>query len=152
MNVSDVMQRGVKVCGVASTLEAAAMLMWDNDCGALPVVDDIGHPVGIVTDRDIAMTAALNHRPLWDLVCGDITGSRTLFTCHADEDVRSALKTMWAQRVRRLPVVDAGQQLVGILSMDDIVSCAERGARGQTVPDLSFDDAMNALKAVVARH
>lgn len=152
MNVTDVMQRGVKVCGMASTLEAAALLMWDNDCGALPVLDDAGQPVGIVTDRDIAMTSALNHKPLWDIRCGELVGTRPLYTCRAEDDIKQALKVMWAQRVRRLPVVDGAGALVGILSMDDIVACAERGTRGQVVPDLSYDDAMGALKAVASHH
>ena len=152
MNVTDVMQRSVKVCGVSTTLETAGLLMWDADCGALPVVDDSGRTVGIITDRDIAMTAALNHKPLWEITCGELAGSRPLYTCQADEDVKQAVKTMWAQKVRRLPVVDQDGELVGILSMDDIVASAERGTRGRLTPDLSYDDAMNALKAVAYRH
>ncbi len=152
MNVTDVMQRGVKVCGLGTSLEAAALLMWESDCGALPVLDDQGQAVGIITDRDITMTAALNHRPLWEIRCGELVGTRPLYTCHADDDIKQALKIMWGQRVRRLPVTDSAGQLVGILSIDDVVACAERGTRGQTIPDLSYDDAMGALKAVANRH
>ncbi|SCZ64334.1 CBS domain-containing protein [Thiohalomonas denitrificans] len=152
MNVTDVMQRSVRICDTNTTLEKAGLSMWDGDCGALPVVDESGRAVGIVTDRDIAMTAALNHKPLWEMKCGELVGSRPLYTCQADDDVKQAVKTMWAQRVRRLPVIDGEGELVGILSMDDIVASAERGSRGRLTPDLSYDDAMNALKAVVHHH
>lgn len=152
MNVTDVMQRSVKLCGLNTTLENAGLLMWEADCGALPVVDDSGRAVGIITDRDIAMTAALNHKPLWEMHAGELVGRRPLYTCYLDDDVKQAIKTMWAQRVRRLPVTDREGELVGILSMDDIVASAERGTRGRVTPDLSYDDAMNALKAVAHHH
>ncbi len=152
MNVTDVMQRSVEICGVTTTLERAGLLMWDGDCGALPVVDDSGRMVGIITDRDIAITAALNHKPLWEMKCGELVGSRPLYTCFADDDVKQAIKIMWAQKVRRLPVIEHDGELVGILSMDDIIASAERGTRGRVTPDLSYDDAMNALKAVAHHH
>lgn len=152
MDVTDVMQRSVKLCGVNTTLETAGVTMWESDCGALPVVDDSGRVIGIITDRDIAVTAALNHRPLWEMKCGELVESRPLYTCRPNEDIKQALKTMWAQKVRRLPVIDDDGRIVGILSVDDIIASAERGTRGRVVPDLSYDDAMNALKAVSHSH
>lgn len=152
MNVSEAMGTDVKACGTDTSLESAAMMMWDNDCGFLPVLDHLGKPVGVITDRDIAMSAALNHKPLWELTAGEIISGQTVHLCDMDEDVRSALKTMWAQKVRRVPVVDGGGQLRGVLSVDDIVSLAERGSRGQPLPPLSYDDAVMTLKAVSRHH
>lgn len=148
MHVRDLMTSTVRTCGSDTTLEQVALMMWDANCGAIPVVDDMGTPVGIITDRDIAMSSALNHRPLWELTARQVLGDRPVYTCTAEDDVRTAMKTMWAQHVRRMPVVDGGGRLRGILSIDDIISRAERGSRGQRPPDLSFDDAITTCKAV----
>jgi CBS domain-containing protein len=152
MNVSEAMETDVKACGSDTNLEAAAMMMWNHDCGFLPVVDSLGKPLGVITDRDIAMSAALNHKPLWELTAGDIISGQTVHLCEMDVAVRSALKTIWAQKVRRVPVVDGGGQLRGVLSVDDIVTLAERGSRGQPLPPLSYDDAVMTLKAVARHH
>lgn len=153
MNVRDVMSKEVKSCEAGNNLESVALLMWHHNCGSIPVVDETGHPIGILTDRDIAMAAALNHRPLWEMTAKDVMGRGAFFTCHTDDDVRLALKTMWAQKVRRLPVVNSEGHLEGILSIDDVLARAERGTRGQMMPpELSYDDAMMTMKALVARH
>ena len=60
MNVGEIMTQAVKFCGPDSDLESVAMDMWNHDCGCIPVVDENGKPVGIITDRDIAMAGALS--------------------------------------------------------------------------------------------
>jgi CBS domain-containing protein len=152
MNVRDVMTRDAKGCSPDTSLESVAMMMWDHNCGSIPVVDPTGTPIGLITDRDIAMSAALGHKPLWELTARDVLNGRAVYTCRADDNLKAALKTMWAQHIRRIPVVDAGGHLAGILSVDDIVSHAERGSRGQMPPELSFDDAVATLKSVVYHH
>lgn len=152
MKVSDVMVRDVRTCNPETSLENVAMLMWHNDIGAVPVVDQNGRPIAMITDRDIAMTTALNHKPLWEITPLDAAQNRPLYTCDAQDDIKTALKIMWAQKVRRLPVVNGAGQLQGILSIDDVIALAERGIRGQGSPELSYDDAMSTLKAVSKRH
>ncbi len=153
MLVRDLMIKDIKSCDSDANLESVALQMWHNDIGSLPVVDASGYPIGIITDRDVAMAAALNHRPLWELSVKQVIDSGRFFTCHGSDDVRLAMKTMWAQRVRRLPVVDQEGRLEGMLSIDDVVARAERGTRGQAVPpELTYDDAMNTMKAVVIHH
>jgi CBS domain-containing protein len=152
MKVSDIMVRNVQSCQPDANLESIAMLMWNSDCGSVPVVDPDGRTVGLITDRDISMASALSHKPLWGITSREVTSGRPVFTVHADDDVHSALKVMWAQKVRRLPVINGDGRLQGILSVDDVVACAERGSRGGGVPELSFDDAMQTLKAVCKHH
>ncbi|MDE2089819.1 MAG: CBS domain-containing protein [Gammaproteobacteria bacterium] len=152
MKIKDVMVTNVKACGPDDKLESVAMVMWNNDCGSVPVVDIAGKAIGIVTDRDISMAAALNHKALWDMTPREIMNGRALHTCRTEDDIKSALKIMWAQKVRRLPVVDDIGQLQGILSVDDLVACAERGTRGLRAPDLSYDDTITTLKAVCRHH
>jgi CBS domain-containing protein len=93
------------------------------------------------------MGAALQHKPLWDISAMDVTNDRTVRTCRADADVATALQMMQSHKVRRLPVVNANGDLVGIVSIDDIVALAQKGG-----PELSFDDAMTTLKAVCVHH
>ena len=152
MHVNELMTRNIATCGADNSLESIAMQMWQSDCGAIPVLDNSNSPIGVITDRDIAMSAALNHKPLWELSASQLLDGRTTFTCREGDNVKSALRTMWAQHVRRLPVVDDSGSLIGMISMDDIIARAERGSRGAPPPDLSFDDAMSTLKSVAYHH
>lgn len=152
MNVDEIMTPAVKACTLDSDLASVAMDMWNHHCGSVPVVDEAGKPVGIVTDRDIAMAGALKGEPLRNIKIGDVIQGHTLHCCRSEDSVQSALKTIWAESVRRLPVINGEGRLAGMLSVDDIVACAERGKRGHGVPVLSYDDAMNALKAVCRPH
>ena len=152
MQVKEVMSHHVSCCNANTPLDQMAMLMWNSDCGFLPITDDAGHPVGIVTDRDIAMAGALNHKPLWELNGATLAGHNPIYTCQPEDDIKIALNQMLQHKVRRLPVIGDNGTISGVLSIDDIVACAERGRRGLGTPELSYDDAMVALKAVVKHH
>jgi CBS domain-containing protein len=94
--------------------------MRKYNIGALPVVDRNERPVGIITDRDIALeTARRNAAPSEILV--EEAMATAVAVCLPDDDVRDALKIMARERVRRLPVVDDAGYLQGIVSIDDIV-------------------------------
>lgn len=147
MKVFEVMEKDVTSCSPDDALDAVAMLMWHNDCGSIAVVDQAGTPVGIITDRDIAMSCALNHKSLWDLHARDVTNNRPLHTCKENDGVGIALGIMQAQRIRRLPVLSESGRLRGIISIDDIVACSD-----EKMPDLSFRDTMKTLKAVCIHH
>ena len=147
MIVSDLMERDVVTCHPGDNLETAARLMWDNNCGSIPVIDEFGIPVGIVTDRDIAMSCVLNHKAPWELRVSEVTNNRPLYVCVENDDIAGALHTMQTQRIRRLPVVNGAGRLRGIISIDDIVAHSAEQA-----PDLSFQDTMNTLKAVCIQH
>jgi CBS domain-containing protein len=143
MIVSELMERGVVSCHPGENLETAARLMWDNNCGSVLVIDESAVPVGIITDRDIAMSCVLNHKAPWDLQVSDVTNNRPLHTCGEDEDIKHVLTTLQVNRIRRLPVVNGAGGLLGIVSIDDIIAHA-----GEEAPDLSFRDTMGMLKAV----
>lgn len=123
MKVKEIMTANPRSCGPDVTLDAAAHVMWDADCGILPVRDD-GKLVGVVTDRDMYIALATRNRLPSQVTVGEVaTGS--VFTCQADDDVLAALATMKQKSVRRLPVVGPdGKTLLGILSMNDIVLAA----------------------------
>ena len=92
MKVKEIMSANAKVCTLTDSLSSAASLMWENDCGILPVVAEGGKVVGLITDRDICMAANLNNRHLWNIAVEDVISGK-VYACKPEDDVRSALKT-----------------------------------------------------------
>ncbi|HET9932682.1 MAG TPA: CBS domain-containing protein [Polyangiaceae bacterium] len=123
----------VNVARVASDepLSSAARLMWDCDCGAVPVTDSINHRViGILTDRDICMATWIRDKPPSEIPVREAM-SRDLFYCSPDQSISSAESLMRAKQVRRIPVLDDDKNLLGILSLADIAKQSQReGLRG----------------------
>ena len=152
MYVRDIMSTTVSCCGPHDDLESIALLMMNNDCGSIPITNDLGQPIGMITDRDIAIAAAARHKALWQLHAEDFLTGQPVSVCSVDDDIHAALAVMQRARVHRLPVVNGDSEVLGILSMDDVVSYAERGKRGQGSPDLSFDDTIIALKGMCRHH
>ena len=152
MRVSEVMITNVRSCTPQTDLETVAMEMWNGDCGSIPVMNDSGMPIGMITDRDIAMAGALQHKALRDITTSEVINGRDVQCCNSEDAIDAALQAIAAGHVRRLPVIDDNGCLQGILSVDDVVAYSERGKRGEGKPDLSFDDAMTTLKAVCKHH
>jgi CBS domain-containing protein len=128
MNVEKIMNRKVKACHPHDSLNDAARIMWDEPCGAVPVVDEQSRPIGFLTDRDVCMAAYTQGKPLAAL---QVEGAmaRNVVSCSADDDLRSAAQVMRKHRVRRLPVVDRNGALLGLLSLDDLAREAARNLR-----------------------
>ena len=125
MKVQDVTNSHVQSCQPTTNLAAAAGVMWDYDCGVLPVVNDAGQVMGMITDRDIAIAAATKGRPVGEVAVRDVI-SDTVYSCAPDDDIHAALKTMRHEKVRRLPVVNADGRLQGMLCLNDIALRAEK--------------------------
>ncbi|HEX5071339.1 MAG TPA: CBS domain-containing protein [Vicinamibacterales bacterium] len=136
MRVQDLMTQMPATCTRDSSCAEAARIMWDCDCGSVPVVDQNGRAVGIVTDRDICMAALFHGSPLSSISIAEVM-SGDLCTCHADDDVREAERLMKQRQVRRLPVIDDGGSLVGILSLGDVAQGV--GANGKGVRPEGLD-------------
>jgi CBS-domain-containing membrane protein len=148
MKVRDLMTSDVQYCGPDSNLAAAAKMMWDSDCGALPVLSREGRVIGVLTDRDICMAAATKNRPPSELTAWE-TISGKAYTCQPSDDIHTALALMQRERVRRLPVVDDDGVLQGIIAMNDCVLKAEP-TTGKKAPDLSYEDVVLTLKGISA--
>jgi CBS domain-containing protein len=104
-------------------------------CGVLPVVDANGRVTGMLTDRDICRAVTTHARPPARISVDEIA-SHHVYSTAPDDDAETALETMKAHQVRRLPVVDAGGHLKGILSMNDIVLHADGVKAGAIVDAL----------------
>ena len=146
MRVEDVMNKAVASCHPDANLAIAAALMWEHNCGQLPVVNDEGKVSAVITDRDICIALGTRNQRACEVKASDVI-CRAAVLCKADHDLRSALKTMAAERVRRLPVVDHERVLVGILSLDDVTLQA-RHHDDTDRPPVSFEDVMNTLRAI----
>jgi len=120
MRVRSLMTTAVHSCTPEQTLADAARVMWEHDVGCVPVIDEGGRPLGVITDRDVCMTAYLRGNPLGEMQVASAM-SPSLFSCHLNDSVTDAERTMMTRQVRRLPVVDDHGVMVAILSLNDIV-------------------------------
>jgi CBS-domain-containing membrane protein len=129
MKVEQIMNRHVKVCRSQESLNKAAQIMWEEPCGAVPVVDEHSKPIGLLTDRDICMAAYTQGKPL-EALLAETAMARKVVSCRAEDDLRSAAELMRLNRTRRLPVINRDGTLVGLLSLDDLACEAARTFRG----------------------
>ncbi len=118
MKVEEILVGDVKYCAPGDSLNRAAQIMWEGDCGCIPVVEG-DKVVGMITDRDICMAAYTRGLALGDLHVSN-TMSRNVFACRSSDDILAAQQVMREHRVRRLPVTDAAGKLLGIISLTDI--------------------------------
>jgi CBS domain-containing protein len=125
MNVEELMTKNVVTCQPSDSLAVAAQRMWDGDCGSLPIVDGDGKLVGIVTDRDICMSGWTRGQLLTNIPV-EKAMSKEVFSVKPDQEIGLAEVLMTEKQVRRIPVVDAGNKPVGILSMNDLAREAAR--------------------------
>lgn len=126
MRVRDLMTTSVASVPNNQPLSAAARLMWDCDCGAIPVVEDSSdRVVGIITDRDICMSTWSRDSAPSAILISDAM-SKNLFHCAPDDSISSAENLMRTKQIRRVPVLDSNRRLMGILSLADIVTQGQR--------------------------
>jgi len=125
MTARELMSTPVQTCRPDADLAAVTRVMWDHDCGFVPVVDTEGHVAGVVTDRDICVASATRRLAPERIAVSQVmsTGVRSCLLDDAAEDV---LATMSAHRIRRVPVVDASGHLQGVLSFNDLVRAVGR--------------------------
>lgn len=145
MKVSQLMTRDVLTVRPADPLSRAAQIMWEADCGCVPVVGPSGEVEGMITDRDACMAAYTRGRALATLSVAQAM-SREPVTCRANDALESALRTMAAKQLHRLPVIDDERRLAGVLSMADVLQGAD--AKDATARRKLADGVVDALKAV----
>jgi CBS-domain-containing membrane protein len=143
MRVADLMTKSAVCCKLDDSLSVAAKLMWDCDCGSIPVVDSSNNVKGMITDRDICMSCFTKDRSPSNVKVQEAMSGK-LYACSPDSSVQDAEATMRFNQVRRLPVLDGQAHLVGILSLADIAREAER-ERKQGRHDVSADDIVDVL-------
>ncbi len=123
MNVKECMCPTPRFVRSSDRLDAAARVLWEQDCGFVPVLDAASGLCGVLTDRDLCMAAYTQGRSLGEIPVSAVM-ARKVSTCRPDDSVAAALATMQEAQVRRLPVIDALGRLVGVLAMNDLVRLA----------------------------
>ena len=119
MKIEQLMKRPVRTCQREDSLDGVAQVMWEGDCGCVPVVDGDGRLLAMITDRDICMAAHFQGRPL-DALKVKNAMSAIAFACKPEDKIADAERIMRSNQVRRLPVVDDDDRVVGIVSLNDL--------------------------------
>jgi len=136
MQVEDIMTRAVFTCDAHADLECVARVMWDHDCGYVPIVDEHEQLAGVVTDRDVAMAAYIHGKRLADIPIAEIM-SRPVHSCEPTASVELAHQIMRSAEIRRLPVVDPTGKLVGLVTWSDLLAAAQREASASAAAALT---------------
>lgn len=138
MRVDEIMTSDPACCTPDSTLEEAARLMIDNDCGEIPVVENFDNfrPVGVITDRDITCRSVGRGLNPLEMRVEECMTSPIVFV-RPDSDMYDCYLLMEENQIRRLPVVDAAGSCVGIVALADIAKKASKADSGEILKDVS---------------
>lgn len=123
MTCGEIMTKSIVCCIPEDTLEHAASLMKAEDVGPIPVIDShAGRKlVGIVTDRDLVTKGIAEGRDVRSTKVGDIMTDHPI-SCSEKDDVNDALHLMADYQVRRIPVVDESNHILGIIAQADVAT------------------------------
>ena len=134
MKVRDVMSRDVQVARPGDTIREVATRMADGDFGFMPVADG-ERLIGTVTDRDLTIRALAGGAVTTTPVVEYIT--RDPFTARDDDDRKTVLDAMSTRQIRRLPVIDKNDRLVGVVSLGDLSTRVKEKYAGEALEDIS---------------
>ena len=145
MKVKEVMTPNPTAIWLTESLADAAQLMWENDCGVLPIIKDGRKVIGLITDRDICMATAIKQANPSEISVEEVMTGQ-VYSVKSEVDVAAALQAMQEHRIRRLPVVSADGELEGILSMNDIVLKAS-DSNGKAA-QIEYGDVVKTYQAI----
>jgi CBS domain-containing protein len=135
--VAEVMTRDVRTMTPNDSVVDAARCMDELNVGVIPVCDG-DRLVGVVTDRDIVVRGVAQQGEVGRMMLADVMSAHVR-CAREDDDIEKALSEMADAQVRRLPVVDGEQRLVGIVSLGDIAAKdpADEGDLAMSLGDIS---------------
>jgi CBS domain-containing protein len=119
IRAGDVMTRNVVTVHPNDTVERAARLMSEFNCGALPVVDGGGRLIGMVTDRDLTIRIAGRGKDVRRARVDECMTHES-FACHANDSLKDCMRQMSRHQIRRLPIVNDRFQVIGLVSHADL--------------------------------
>ena len=135
--IADIMTRSVAAVGRDETLQAAARRMRDMDVGALPVTD--GRALaGMVTDRDIAIRGVAEGMVAQEALVADVMTEDVAF-CNETDSIEAVMAQMGEAQLRRLPVLGADRQIVGIVALADLAT-RQSAPTDETLREISTPD------------
>lgn len=152
MHAEELMTHPAVSCHANESLNVAAALMWDHDCGAIAVVNDDGKLVGVITDRDICMATYTQGRPLHEILVNHAM-SKHVVAAHPQNSLEDLEGLMATHKIRRIPVIDGEGRPIGIVSLNDL---ARESAQPDTKVKNAAQKVLHTLAAVCtprfARH
>ena len=140
MKVQDCMCQDICCIKPDTKLQEAAKLMSKNHIGCLPVCDNNNSICGIVTDRDIVLRCIACNKDANQTPVSDIMTCNVI-TCKKTDDITNAESKMGQKQVRRLPVCDDNNKVVGILTLGDLA---------KTDNQISREEVCNTLENICA--
>jgi CBS domain-containing protein len=144
--VEDIMTRNPWCCAPETNLAAVTELMWIHDSGVLPVVAE-GHVLGMITDRDVAIALGTRNVPAREITAIEAATAPVVY-CRENDDIHAALHLLGEARVRRLPVVNANDELVGMIGINDLILAA-RPMDGRQ-PELNDEEVIETMRRICA--
>ena len=138
MKVKDIMTPDPACCTASSSLQEAAQMMVDYDCGEIPVVDNFDNytPVGVVTDRDmVCRSIAKGLNPL-ELQVSDCM-STPLVSVTPEHSLDDCYRLLEENQIRRVPVVDEAGRICGIVALADIAERVSKADSGEVLQQVS---------------
>ncbi|WP_296817260.1 CBS domain-containing protein [Brevundimonas sp.] len=134
MKINEVMSRDVQVANPQDTIQSVAQRMAQGDFGFMPVCD--GQRLqGTVTDRDLTVRALAEGKS-FDTPVAEVM-SRDVHWLREGEDVKTALEFMGDKQIRRLPVIDETDRLVGVVALGDLARTGKDRHSGDALQDIS---------------
>ncbi len=115
----DVMTANPSTCREEHTIYDAVRIMNREDCGVVPIVDELDRCIGIITDRDICLRTVLEHLDPEDTPVSELM-STDVMTCRETDDIETVLDIMEREQIRRIPVINDEDALTGIISEGDL--------------------------------
>jgi CBS domain-containing protein len=144
MRIDELMTRPVHTCRADERLSAAAQIMWERDTGFVPVVNDDNRPIGAITDRDICMATHFRGLPPAAIRVADVM-TTPIHTVRTTDSISVAEILLRRHQIRRLPVVDAGGAIVGVLSLNDIALVTGGSLNGDGIHARAFAATLAAI-------
>lgn len=140
------MTKEVIYCNPDNNLAEVGAVMWQHNCGALPVIDNYNNVVSMITDRDICIALTTRNKPASEIKVSEVM-SKEFHACRIGDGVEDAIKLMQKAKVRRIPVLDMNKQLKGIITLSDIaMRCEEDGSAAIILKSL-YEDVKPLTKA-----
>jgi CBS domain-containing protein len=127
---NEVMTKNPFCCLPNDVVVKVAQLMKSKEIGSIPIIEneETNKLVGIVTDRDLALKVVAEGRALQTTKAEDVM-SRKVVTCRDDDDMRKPLDAMSKHQLRRIPVVDKDNRIVGIIAQADVATRVNQPAK-----------------------
>jgi len=145
MRVQELMSTNVETVHLDDSLNRAAQIMWEHNCGAVPVIDGESRVVGMLTDRDVCMAGYTQGLPLSQIQVSSAC-AHVMQTCKMTDSLQTAENIMGAAQIHRLPVVDDDDKLRGIVSLGDLAQHVHRAGRRPN--SLSYESVARTLAAI----